>query len=191
MRVSKRVMAKNNSKIIGEAARLFREKGIEDTSVADVMGAAGLTHGGFYRHFQSKDELVIAALQKAFKENVNILENDIAQQGAKQAVANFVRRYLSEQHVAKPGEGCPIASLGTEIGRKSKVHQEAITQGIEQFVSLIAQGFEGEPDEKQGKAIGLLTVLVGALVLARSAKTKLKRHEILSSGYRLAKLCMR
>lgn len=189
MRVSKQVMAANNEKIVTEAARLFREKGIEATSVADVMGAAGLTHGGFYRHFRSKDELASAAIKKAFDDMANALENDITQKGAKQAIVDFVRRYLSERHVVKPGKGCPIAALGAEIYRESKVHREAITLGTEQLVSLLALGVEGDPDETHTKATGLLATLVGTLILARSAKSKRIMNEILSSGYRLAELC--
>ena len=190
MRVSKQVMAENNEKIVDEAARLFREKGIEPTSVAEVMGAAGLTHGGFYRHFNSKDELVYAAIQKASNDMANDLKNDIAQQGAKQAIAGFINKYLSEQHVANPGKGCPIAALSAETDRKPKIHKKAITQGTEQLINLLAQGIEGKPDEKQANAAGLLAVLVGTLILARTAKTKQVMNEILSSGHRLAKFCM-
>jgi len=189
MRVTKQVMADNNAKIVDEAARLFREKGIETTSVVDVMGAAGLTHGGFYRHFSSKNELVTAAINKAFDDMTSALENDISQQGAKQAVANFVCGYLSKQHVANPGKGCPIAALGAEVDR-SKTHKEGIANGAEQLVSILVQGFAGNPDEKKAKAIGLLAMLVGTLVLARSTKTKQAMDEILTSGYRLAEFCI-
>lgn len=190
MRVTKQVMAGNNAKIVDEAARLFREKGIEATSVADVMGAAGLTHGGFYRHFSSKDELVSAAINKASDDMASDLENDVLQHGAKQAIADFVRGYLSEQHVANPGKGCPIAALGAEVDRESKVHKKEIAYGAERLVSILVQGFAGNLDEKQAKAIGLLAVLVGTLVLARSAKTKRTMNEILTSGYRLAEFCI-
>jgi len=190
MRVSKQVMAENNSKIIKEAARLFRERGVESTSVNDVMGAAGLTHGGFYRHFLSKDELVIAAVKKAFKESIDSLKIDMEQQNAKRAVINFVQQYLSEQHVTKPGSGCPVAALAAEADRKSKVLKNALAEGVKQIVNLLAQGIEGTPDEKLEKATGLLSVLVGTIVLARSAKTKQRRSKVLSSGVRLAELCM-
>lgn len=190
MRVTKQAMASNNAKIVDEASRLFREKGIEATSVADVMGAAGLTHGGFYRHFSSKDGLVTAAINKASDDMASDLENDISQQGAKQAIADFVRRYLSAQHVANPGKGCPIASLGAEVDRGSKVHKGEIAYGTERLVNILVRGFEGKPDEKHAKAIGLLALLVGTLVLARSTKTKRMINEILTSGYRLAELCI-
>ena len=182
MRVSKQVMAENNSKIISAAARLFREKGIDDTSVAEVMGAAGLTHGGFYRHFKTKDDLVIAAIDKACKDLERRLEKAIAQQGAQQAIKEFVLRYLSEQHVISPGTGCPIAALSSEIDRKSKALQKAISHGTERLVSLLEQGVNASPSEKHSKAIGLLAVLVGALILARSAETGKTRDDILAAG---------
>ncbi len=188
MRVSKQVMTENNAKIVDEAARLFREKGIEATSVADVMKAAGLTHGGFYRHFASKDKLAAAAIKKAFDDIASNLQNDIDRQGAKQAVADYVRSYLSEQHVCMPGKGCPIVALGAEVNRESKLQREAITLGTEQLVSLLALGVGGKQDEVQAKAVGLLAALVGTLILARSAETGLKMNDVLSSGYRLVDL---
>jgi len=189
MRVTKQAMTENNLKIVDEAARLFREKGIEATSVADVMGAAGLTHGGFYRHFSSKDDLVSVAIKKASDDMAGDLKKDISQQGEKQAIADFVRRYLSEQHVTNLGKGCPIAALGAEVDRKSKAHRDAITLGSEQLIDLLALGIDGEPDDVHAKATGLLATLVGTLILARSAKTKALMNQILSSGYRAAELC--
>ena len=188
MRVSKQVMAANNAKIVDEAARLFREQGIEATSVADVMEAAGLTHGGFYRHFASKDVLVAAAIKKAFDDITTNLQNDINRQGAQQAVTDYVRSYLSEKHVYMPGKGCPIVTLGTRIDRASRLQQEAITLGSERLQGLLVLGIEGEPDETHDKAVGLLATLVGTLILARSAETKLKVNDILASGYQLAEL---
>lgn len=190
MRVSKQVMAENNSRIINEAARLFREKGVESTSVADVMGAAGLTNGGFYRHFQSKDELVNAAIRKAFKESTDSLENNKEQRDTKRTVTNFVQHYLSEQHVNEPGKGCPIAALGAATDRSSNILKSVLAEGTEQVISLLAQGIEGTADEKQEKATTLLAVLVGTLVLARSADTKTKMREILSFGAKQAKFCL-
>ncbi len=181
-------MAANNSKIIDEAARLFREKGIEATGVADVMGAAGLTHGGFYRHFGSKDELVTAAINKASDDMVSKLEYEISLQGSRQAIADFARSYLSEKHVTNPGKGCPIAALGAEVDRESKVHKVEIANGAERLLELLAQGFEGKADEKQLKATGLLALLVGTVVLARSSKSKRVMNDVLTSGRRLAEL---
>jgi TetR/AcrR family transcriptional repressor of nem operon len=190
MRVSKQVMVENNSKIIEKAAQLFREKGIGSTSVVDVMKSAGLTHGGFYRHFNSKDELVTVAIQKAFNDLIKKLKNDIEQQGAKQAVTNFVSQYLTEQHVLNPRTGCPIATLGAEIDQKFKMHKKIITQGADQLITLFAQGIDSKSDESTSKAIGLLAVLVGSLVMARSAETKSVMDKILSSGNLLAMSCI-
>ena len=188
MRVSKEVMEANNARIVTEAARIIREKGIEATSVAEVMAAAGLTHGGFYRHFASKEELVCAAIKKAFNELVNELEKAIERQGAKPAIGDFVQKYLSEHHVANPGIGCPIAALSGEIDRKLGVYQKEIDRGAGHLITLFTQGIDGEVSEKGRKATGLLAVLVGTLVLARSARTKSRMKEILVSGRQLAEL---
>lgn len=188
MRVSKQVMADNNAKIIEKAAFLFREKGIDATSVNDVMEAVGLTHGGFYRHFESKDDLVVTTIKKGFDDFACALEKSIIKKSARQATIDYVHRYLSEQHVANPGKGCFIAALGAEIERKTKAHQSVMTQGTEQLVCLLAQGIDGESSQKHDKAIGLLAVLVGTLILARNANTKNTVEEILSSGKSLAEL---
>lgn len=189
MRVSKQVMKENNDKIVDEAARLFREKGLEATSVADVMGAAGLTHGGFYRHFSSKNELVSAAIKKSFNDIIFELRENIKTKGLEVAVTNYIRNYLSERHVNNPGTGCPIAALSAEIDRNSKVHRKAISSGSEQLVKILTPGIKGSLDEARTKAMGLISVLVGTLVLARSAKNKSAVKEVLLSGIQLAEFC--
>ncbi len=182
MRVSRQEMANSRSKIIDEAARLFREKGIEKTSVSDVMNAAGLTHGGFYRHFRSKDELANAALSEVFQRLGEEMGRNVAEKGAERAVAEFVERYLSERHADNPGKGCPIAALAVDTGRKPDVFRHTMSMGIERLVNRLAEGLAGTEDAKRIRAFGLLNALVGSLVLARTAEDQALKNEILSAG---------
>lgn len=188
MRVTKEEMAKNNAKIIVQAARLFREKGIEATSVAEVMGAADLTHGGFYRHFKSKDELVVAAIKYAIDYILKSLAQDIENKGAKNAVALYIDKYLSEDHVEDPGSGCPIASLSAEVTRLSDTIQNALSLSLQQLVTLLMQTQEGTKDEQHTQALKLLASLLGILTLARSTQQGKARQEILHTGKLLTKV---
>jgi len=187
MRVTKQVMAENNAKIVNEASILIREKGIEATSVSDVMGAAGLTHGGFYRHFASKEELVNAAIDKSSDSMSSDLELDISQRGAVPAITDFVSMYLSKQHVSDPGSGCIIAALSAEVDRGSKAHKERITKASEHLVKVFSSAFIGSQKGKLTKAAGLLAILVGTLVLARSTTNPRFLEDVLASGAQLAK----
>ena len=188
MRVSKEAKAASYAKIIDEAAYLFRQNGIDATSVADVMSAAGLTHGGFYRHFKSKNELVSAAIEKAVDEYAFTLEEAISRNGARQAIADYVKRYLSEDHVVMRGKGCPLAALAAEAVPGNEMHKVAIADGTERILYLLKKGFGGEEKEVSERATGLLAILIGTLIMARSAGSRTSMKKILSSGRRTARL---
>ena len=111
MRMSQIEKDRSHARIIGSAAKLVRQHGIEGTSVDDVMKDAGLTHGGFYKHFESKDTLVAAALDEAFKEIIEMLEPQTLKQNAASLSTDFQSFYLSDPHVASSNKGCPIAAL--------------------------------------------------------------------------------
>lgn len=182
MRVSKAVMATNNAKIVDSAASLFRKNGIATTSVAQVMAAADLTHGGFYRHFASKDALVDAALDKAFADLATPLAEDIKTLGSKAALGRFVTNYLSESHALNPAKGCPISALAGEANRKTELQKAAFRRGKQRFIELLAQGFDGPKKKQQAKARTLLALLVGSLVLARGAESKVEMKKTLKAG---------
>ncbi len=188
MRVTKEAKAYTNEKIIEEASRLFREKGIGATSVTDIMVAAGLTHGGFYRHFKSKNDLAVTAIRKMFDAVIIALEEDIAKNGAYQAVTDYIGRYLSMQHVANLGKGCPIVALGAEVGRGGELYADVMYEGEQKLISLLVLGMGDSEGRK--KAAGLLVILVGTLVMARSVSDKTLIDEILSSGRKLAHGCL-
>src|SRR5262249_41242681 len=113
MRMSQEEKEKSHGRIVASASRLLRERGLAGASVGDVMKAAGMTHGGFYKHFDSKQALVEAAMGAAFAEFTDALERGDPQQ----AVAAYRARYLSDGHKNHPGLACPVAAVGQEIGR--------------------------------------------------------------------------
>ncbi len=167
-RQSKAAKAASRTRIVAAAARRVRQDGIAATGVADVMREAGLTHGGFYRHFGSKEELVAAAIAHAVDEILGRLKRETTARGAGPAVAAYIDRYLSEGHVEARGEGCALAALAGEAGTGPGLYGHAIAAGTERAIALLAPGLDGPPNEAQERAAGLLSLLVGAIVLART-----------------------
>jgi len=154
MRMSAEAKDQSRARIVSAAARMFRERGIEGASLGDIMGAAGMTHGGFYRHFDGKDDLMAAALAEAFTAFA---------QGAAADPQAFCNRYLSADHIASPGNGCPAAALGPEVARASAPVRSAFAEGLEQVITGLAAK-SGNRDA----ALRRLSMMLGAVVLARA-----------------------
>ncbi len=169
MRVSREEKDRSHARIVASASRLFRERGIAGTSVGDVMQDAGLTHGGFYRHFGSKDALVIAALEAAFDELMAPVLAAGASEPAIKVREDFCRFYLSDEHVKSPGIGCPAAALGVEIGRGRESVKAALGRGVEAIISALSQAPPGARPARQAQATGELAAMIGAVVLARAS----------------------
>jgi len=150
-RVSQAQAQENRKRIVETAARLFRERGIAGVSVADVMGEVGLTHGGFYKHFASKEALVEEAVGAAFAQQ--------AQRVAASDPASFLATYLSPAHRDDPGSGCPTAGFGGDLAREDTA-LPAYVQGVESYARFL--GSDGNPD------LAAVSTLVGAMVLARA-----------------------
>jgi TetR/AcrR family transcriptional repressor of nem operon len=180
MRVSREAAAASKARITGEAARLMRENGIEGTSVADVMAAAGMTTGGFYKHFESKDDLTAAAVREAFDGILTGLARSADAQGAQAAQKAYFETYLSEAHVRNPGGGCPVASLGPEAARAARPVGAAFEDGIEKTIGLLA----GKPLTRQERAelIRQMSTLIGAVILARAVGEGPLGDEILAAA---------
>lgn len=173
MRMSKEAMAEHHQAIVAAAARLFREAGIDRTSVAEVMQAAGLTHGGFYRHFDSKEALVAEAVTVAFDEFIEWLVSQTEKQGAVDAVEGFTARYLSDAHFRKPGQGCPIPTLGIDLAREDQDARNPFAEGVERLVAALAKGMQGNSRQRRAAALRRLATLAGAVVIARAVDGKL------------------
>ncbi|MEU4694840.1 TetR family transcriptional regulator [Actinoplanes sp. NPDC023714] len=152
-RVSQAQARQNRERIVATAARLFRERGIAGVSVADVMAEAGLTHGGFYKHFASKDALVAEAVTRAFTDQAAAIPGDRG---------GLLDAYLSPGHRDDAGTGCPSAGFGGDVAHASGGDEtrRAYARGVEAFATHL--GRPGEPD------LAALSTMVGALILARA-----------------------
>lgn len=172
MRVSAEEKERSRARILAAAGRLFRENGVQGASVADIMREAGMTHGGFYRHFADKDALLAASLSEAFE----MFAKPLGETGENTTtVAEFRARYLSPDHLAAPGQGCPAAALGPDLARADLAVRAAFSDGVNRMIA----GLAGQGDATRTDAIRDLAMLVGAMVLARGATDPLAT-EILS-----------
>jgi TetR/AcrR family transcriptional repressor of nem operon len=180
MKVSKAQVSENRQAILRAAARLYRERGFTGVGVADITREAGLTHGGLYRHFESKDALAAAACAQAFEWKLSELKAPGADQPAEAASATSsllrdgVANYLSPRHRDSVGQGCPVAALAADAARETGAIADAFAQGIGRYMALFAQQ---RPDgsaaaqvesEDRVRAIAMLSTMVGGLILARA-----------------------
>jgi TetR/AcrR family transcriptional regulator, transcriptional repressor for nem operon len=182
MRISKAAAAANRSRVLEVATRLFREKGIEGVGLADLMSEAGLTHGGFYNHFESKEALVADACKVAFDAAVARLQDDAVHPKTKRRLKDkipdevfeyYVRRYLSLETRDAPGKSCPMAALGADAARHGPQVKTAFADGVRRYLEAfqnVIPGDQGKVNnpQKRGRAIVTLSTLIGALTLARS-----------------------
>lgn len=177
-RMSEAEKQKSHRRILDSAARLFRENGLETTSVVDVMKAAGMTHGGFYRHFDSKDDLVAAAFHHAVDDVVSEMEAAETPDEKKKATDVYVEQYLSAAHVHNLGRGCPLAALGTEIVRTDEKPLKEGAAAAERMSGLLSAS--EAPNKSQGLAI--MALMMGVVTLARMAETENDTEEALQAG---------
>ena len=168
MRVTQHEMDANHDRIVEGAARLMRERGVRSTSVADAMYEAGMTHGGFYRHFKTKDDLVVEALRSAFDDFANPLELRQQIESPQTVVDEYKTLYLSPEHVANPGHGCPMPALGSDLAREAEPVKAEFTTGLRRVVDALAAAGEGTPEQRQAHALREISMLVGAVLLARA-----------------------
>ena len=165
MRMSQAEKDKSHARIVASASLLLRERGLNGASVDEVMKAAGLTHGGFYKHFDSKGALIEAAIGAAFAGFAEPLERGEPER----AVAAYRALYLSEGHKNHPGIGCPVASLGPDIGRAPERLKSAFGAGVRRIVAALARVRKGSAHEREAAAFRDASMLVGAMVIARAS----------------------
>lgn len=181
-RMSREEKARTHARIVEVAAGMFRENGIAATGVADVMKAAGLTHGGFYRHFASKEDLVAAAISHAVSISLAELEEAEGLEAKTAALKRYIDRYLSDEHVENPRDGCPLAALGPEAPRSSTRISSALDEGSVEAVRILAEAMDG----RRETASALMATLLGTVVMARMAGSHQCRQLILSAGRKAA-----
>jgi TetR/AcrR family transcriptional repressor of nem operon len=179
MRKSKEVAAESRRRIVDAASRMLRARGVEGTSVADLMHAADMTHGGFYKHFASKAELADLAARWAFQDIAARFDEIQRREGREAARRAYFSDYMSSAHVEHPEAGCPLAAFGADAGRNPETLAAAFAEGAEKLVSRIASPEDGA--DARANAIRKLAMAVGALVAARAVGKGPLRDEILAA----------
>lgn len=159
MKVSAEKKAENREAILAVAGRLLREKGPSGVGVAEVMAGAGMTHGGFYGHFASREELNAVAVTQALQQATDYLARAVSDGG----LAAFAQHYLAIAHLENVGQGCPIAATATEIPRQPGPVRVAFTKGLRAYLQAgIPEGTD------RAAALSRHCGLIGALILARA-----------------------
>ncbi|APW36318.1 TetR family transcriptional regulator [Rhodoferax koreense] len=185
-RVSRQQTDHNRAAIEEASSRLFREQGIKGVSVADLMGAAGLTHGGFYGHFESKDALAAVACRHAFAQSVARWEKRVAGKSSPaEALAGLVDGYLSASNRNHAGAGCPVAGLATDVAREpaDKPIHAAYVSGLKALVDVMLRTqASGDPAADRSRTLAQMSTLVGAMVLARATRGDPISDEFLDSA---------
>lgn len=178
MRLTKEQAEQNRRLIVETASRMFRLQGLENVAVADVMKESGFTHGGFYNHFKSKDELASEAVASAFDHAAENLSEDLAS-GAEpvKAFNAILADYLSPAHRDTCTGGCPASAFPVDAARSGKDLQAAFAEGIQSYLEIFAARMDGDKREARQRAVALLSGIVGALLLSRAVK---KGHPKLS-----------
>jgi AcrR family transcriptional regulator len=158
-----------HQRIVRAAARAIRRSGYNGTGVADIMQEAGLTHGAFYAHFESRDAMLAEAADWAGAESNAAVAQIVADVQPAQALEALIQTYLSKAHVAGMEDGCPVAALGSEMPRQSVEVRRAATRRIKELVDLVARQSAdwGQPGAHE-RALVTVATLVGTLVLARA-----------------------
>lgn len=170
MRYDKNHKADTHKRVVEAAARRFRKDGIEATGVVDLMADAGLTHGGFYAHFSSKETLVREALATASQRSREHLSKQIEKARAEgtEPIEAIIRSYLTLAHRDRPDRGCSVAALGSEIARRPRKTKDAFTEGLCNTLGVIENALPQGAQDRRKTAIAVFSAMIGALQLSRA-----------------------
>ena len=170
-----------HERIVDVAARAIRRNGYAGVAVADVMKQAGLTHGGFYAHFDSRDALLVEALERAGRESGEAVTRAVERRAAKgvSAFRAFVEAYLDDQHLASLDTGCPVAALACDMPRQSAAVRDASAARVKRLVTALRSTL---PQVSQATASVVAGTLVGTLQLARALGPNAEGRAVLSAG---------
>ncbi|MCX2951604.1 TetR/AcrR family transcriptional regulator [Lentzea sp. NEAU-D7] len=180
-RITKEDKVRNRQNIVDAAGRMFRSQGIDAVGIAELMKEAGLTHGGFYNHFASKNDLAVEVCGTSFAASLGVLAREIetGDDEAGSPLERVVDHYLSAAHRDAEDGGCPSSALVTDAGRQSEAVQRAYAEGLEGYFAGFtaeflreaeAKGQTPDPDQARRRAIRLLGELVGTMMLARAVR---------------------
>lgn len=180
MKVSREQAAENRARVLEVAGRLFREKGFDGISVADIMRGAGLTHGGFYGQFASKEDLAAQASRQSLDRSIARWER-LAE--GPDPLGAIVNSYLAQSHRDRPGSGCAMAALAAEATRQPKAVRGMFTAALGEFVEILGRLVPGRTAAaRRRNALATMAGLVGAVILARAVNDAALSDEILDAS---------
>lgn len=173
----------SHERIVGAASRAIRRTGYNGTGVADIMKEAGLTHGAFYAHFESREAMLAEAADRAGAESNSLAASVIAAVPSDQALQALMQVYLSKEHLESIETGCPISALGSEMPRQSPGVRRAATRRIKEMIDLVARQLPdwGQPSAHE-RALVTVATLVGTLILARAVNDSALSDELCSAS---------
>jgi TetR/AcrR family transcriptional regulator, transcriptional repressor for nem operon len=190
MRYSKEHKQETHARIVKKASVRLREKGAHGIGVADLMKEAGLTHGGFYAHFDSREALVIEAFNYAMDRANERWRKVTAETPPAKRLTTIIERYLTPVHRDDPGHGCAVPALGAEIARENPKTRKAFAAKLEQMIDMMADQIPDVPRKIARKqAMATLATMMGTMVLSRIAGSGEFSDEILSAGRETALGC--
>ncbi|HLH89062.1 MAG TPA: TetR/AcrR family transcriptional regulator [Xanthobacteraceae bacterium] len=184
MKVSREQAAANRERIIEAAGELFRRKGFAGIGVADIMKAADLTHGGFYGHFDSKDDLIAQASRRSMQRSAEAWRKIMARSSGN-ALTELLTHYVSSRHRDDPAHGCAFAALGSDAARCGKPVRAAFAEGLAPLIDILTELVAGRTKAvRRRKAIAAMSELVGAIILSRAVDDGALSDEILDAARR-------
>jgi TetR/AcrR family transcriptional repressor of nem operon len=183
MRYNPEHKAEVHQKIVKDASRRIRNEGITGAAVSAVMRDAGLTHGGFYKHFESKEELLKESLSEAFKEIVDRLVHVGEQSKSEAAWKAIVKTYLSLEYCEHVEYGCPLTALGPELARVDKAMKPRIFEELKKYKSRMLPFMPGQRTaDKESAFFSIFSTMVGAVEIARMLPERVMREKVLTSA---------
>jgi TetR/AcrR family transcriptional repressor of nem operon len=186
MRYPKEQKAETRQRIIDVASRSFRREGVGATGVVPLMKQAGLTHGGFYAHFPSKEALVAETVRAGFDETMGRLQRVADRYSGDEVLPAIIGRYLHPLHRDHPENGCMAAALGPELARGGDEVRAALAEGSDRLVQLIATHLPSKKAGSTDVARSIVTVMMGALVMARATVGSVQSQAYLDAGTQTA-----
>jgi len=183
MRYSARHKQETRERIVQTASRHFRRQGGRGVAIAGLMSKLKLTHGGFYKHFDSKEQLLAEAVARAFEESESRFSEHVGKGGPGTELRTLIESYLSLEHCANPGEGCPMAALASEVGRFPRSVRAEIDRAIKRRVKRTAKFLPGATEkERERNCMALLSGLIGTVSVARALADPAARTAVLEAS---------
>jgi TetR/AcrR family transcriptional repressor of nem operon len=180
MRYSESHKQETHGRLVKIAARMLREKGPDGFAVAELMNEAGLTHGGFYAHFESKEACVAEALREVFAELAVNVQKSIEGLPPRHALATVIDLYVSPRHRDSAGDGCPVTSLNSDMPRQPPAIRDAFDAGVKSMVARMKDRLSSAGiDNAEGLAPAVLAAIVGAVSMSRAVGDKTLSDELL------------